>query len=60
MQNLTQSEANSIREVASAHITMHSKLCAYANQCQDQQVKQMLSQAATESQKSAQNLIQML
>ena len=60
MANLNQMELSSIREVVSCHITTASKLGAFANQCQDPQIKQMFQQAATESQKSAQKLIQML
>jgi len=60
MANLTQVEVNTIREVAASHQTMSCKLDDYANQCQDQNIKQMFSQAAQESKKSAQNLIQML
>ena len=60
MPNLSQVEINSIREVVSSHQMMSSKLSTYANQCQDQQIKQMFQQAATEANKSAHNLIQML
>ncbi len=60
MANFTQSELNSIREIVTGHQTMASKLSTYANQCQDQQIKQMFSQAAQQAQQSAQNLIQML
>ncbi len=58
--NLSQMELNSIREIVSCHQTIASKLSTYANQCQDQHIKQMFSQAAQEAQKSVQNLIQML
>jgi len=60
MQGLKQSELNSIREVVSSHLTMSSKLCAYAEQVQDPQIKQMFSQASTKSKQAANNLIQML
>jgi spore coat protein CotF len=57
---LNQSELNSIREVVSSQHTTSSKLSAYANQCQDANIKQMFTQAAQEAQKSAQTLMQML
>ena len=60
MANLNQMELNSIREVVGCHITVASKLGAYANQCQDPQIKQMFTQAATEAQKGAHKLVQML
>lgn len=60
MAKLSQMEVNSIREVAASHQTMASKLSAYANQCQDANVKKMFSDAAMKAQQGAQNLIQML
>ncbi|MDR1067053.1 MAG: hypothetical protein LBL35_06450 [Clostridiales bacterium] len=60
MQNLTQPELNSIREVAMAHQTLHTKFTNYASQCNDPQIKQMFTKAATDAQNAAQNLIQML
>ena len=60
MPGLKQSEMNSIREVVSAHHTMANKLSTFADQVQDQQIKQMFSQASTKAKQSAQSLIQML
>ena len=60
MPGLKQSELNTIREVVSAHLTCANKLHAYSNQVDDQQIKQMFSQASTKSKQAAQNLIQML
>ena len=60
MANLNQMELSSIRELTGSHITMANKLGAYANQCQDPQIRQMFQQAAQDCQKSAQKLIQML
>ena len=60
MANLNQMELSSIREVVSCHVTTAAKLNTYANQCQDPHIKQMFQQAATEAQKSAQKLVQML
>lgn len=60
MPGYSQSELNSIREVVCAHQTTANKLTDYANQCQDQNIKQMFTKAAQDANKSAQNLIQML
>ena len=57
---LTQMELSSIREVASCHQTVSSKLSAYANQCTDPHIKQMFQKASTDAQNSAQKLIDML
>ena len=60
MANLTQVELNSIRETVASHKTVAAKLCNYAQQCNDPQIKQMFQQASTEADKSANNLLQML
>ena len=60
MPNLNQMELSSIREVVGCHITCANKLDAYANQCQDPQIRQMFQQASQEAHKSAQKLVQML
>ncbi|MDR2650002.1 MAG: hypothetical protein LBB94_09860 [Clostridiales bacterium] len=60
MPGYSHSELNSIREVVSSHQTTANKLNDYANQCQDQNIKQMFTTAAQDAAKSAQNLIQML
>jgi len=60
MSNFSQSELNSIRELVVGHQTISSKLSSYAEQCQDQQIKQMFSQASGQAQRAAQNLLQML
>jgi len=60
MPGFSQSELNSIREVVACHQTTANKLTDYANQCQDQTIKQMFTKAAQDANKSAQNLIQML
>lgn len=60
MANFNQMELNSIREVVGCHVTVAAKLSTYANACQDPQIKQMFQQAATEAQKGAQKLVQML
>ena len=60
MSNLTQTELNSIREMVACHQTTANKLGEYANQCQDQHIRQMFTKASQDAQKSAQDLIQML
>lgn len=57
---LSTNEVNSIREVATAHLTASAKLSDYASQCQDSQIKQMFSQASQQAKQGAQDLIQML
>ncbi len=60
MAQLTQMEANSIREMVGCHQTYAAKLNTYAQQCQDTQIKQMFQQAAQSAQQSSQKLTQML
>lgn len=60
MTNLTHSELNSIRELVSSHQVVACKLSEYASQVEDQQIKQMFTQASTQAKQGAQNLIQML
>ncbi len=60
MPNLNESELNSIREAVTAHQTTANKLCDYANQCQDAEIKQMFQQASTQAKQGAQKLTNML
>lgn len=60
MASLNQMELNSIRECVSNHITMASKLSAYATKVTDSELKQMFKSASTEATQNAQKLIQML
>ena len=60
MAAITQTELNAIRECVASHKTASSKLSAYAQQCGDPQIKKMFEQAATDADKGAQNLLQML
>ena len=60
MVNLTQVELSSIREVASNHLSVASKLDDYANKCTDPQIKNMFSTSAQGARTSAQKLIDML
>lgn len=60
LQNVTQQELNSIKEIAGAHLTMCSKFNLYAQQIQDPQLKQMLQQSSTDAHTTATNLINSL
>lgn len=60
MASLNQMELSSIRETVASHKTMSAKLTDYAESCTDSQIKQMFQKAATDADKSAQNLLQML
>lgn len=60
LSNLTQQELNSVKEITSAHITMSKKFEQYANQVQDQQLKQMFKKAITDAETTATNLINSL
>ncbi len=60
MSQLNQMEFNAIREIASGHQMMAKKLGAYANQCQDQEIKQMFQTASNEAMSSSKRLIDML
>ena len=60
LSQVTQMELQSIRHIADAHKLMSTKLSAYANQCQDAQLKQMFQKAGQDAQMTAQNLIQSL
>lgn len=60
LNNVTQQELNCLKEIAGAHLTMSCKFDDYANQCQDQQLKQMLKQSSTDAKTTATNLINSL
>jgi hypothetical protein len=60
MPNLSQMEFNSIREIASGHITCAVKLNQYAERCSDPNIKQMFQKAAQDATRSAQTLTSML
>ena len=60
MSNYTQSELNSIREIVTFHQILCSKLNSYARKCQDPEIKEMFTNASMQSQKSINDLIQML
>ena len=56
LNKVNQMELQSIRHIASSHQLMQNKLNEYANQCQDQQIKQMFKQGAQSAGTTAQNL----
>lgn len=60
LSNVTQQELNSVKEIASGHLTMSCKFNSYANQVQDPQLKQMLQQSSTDAKTTATNLINSL
>lgn len=60
MSKLTQPELNSIREIASSHITNSAKLKAYGNNCKDAKLKQMFNTSAAQAEQTATKLMQML
>lgn len=59
-QQLSQIELENLREIINNHQTGSAKLHAYAQQCNDQQLKEMLSQSAQSAQQTTQKLISFL
>ncbi|MGF7060360.1 hypothetical protein [Brassicibacter mesophilus] len=60
LNQINQMELQNLREIVGSHKLMATKLSEYANQCQDQQIKQMFTQAAQSAKTTAQNLTQSL
>ena len=60
LKNVTQQELNTVKEIAGEHFTMSSKFQWYAQQVQDPQLKQMLTQSSTDAKTTATNLINSL
>lgn len=60
LNNLTQQELNTVKEIAGAHVTMSKKFEAYSNQVQDPQFKQLFKQSSTDAKTTATNLINSL
>ena len=60
MANFTQVECSSIRETASNHLFIASKLETYASNCTDPQIKQMFTTSAQGARTSAKKLTDML
>lgn len=60
MSQLNQLELQNLRHLISNHQMVSTKLNDYAQQCNDQQVKQMFQQAAQSAQTNAQKLMTFL
>jgi hypothetical protein len=60
MSNYTQVELNYIREIVTFHQILSSKLSSFSKQCQDPEIKELFSNASSSSQKSINDLIQIL
>ncbi|WP_432407314.1 hypothetical protein [Wukongibacter sp. M2B1] len=54
--NLSQQELQNLRHIIDNHKTMAAKLNDYASMCQDNQIKQMFTQAATSAQTTVEQL----
>lgn len=59
-QQISQIELQNLREIINSHQTGAAKLQSYAQQCTDQQLKQMLQQSAQSAQQTSQKLISLL
>lgn len=60
LNKLNQMELQNIRHITSGHQVMQTKLQEYSNQCQDQQIKQMLQQGSQSAGTTVKNLINSL
>ncbi|RKD30611.1 hypothetical protein BET03_04540 [Thermohalobacter berrensis] len=60
LSNLNQQELQNLRHIIMNHQMMESKLRTYAQNCRDQQLKQMFEQGARSAGTTAQNLINSL
>lgn len=60
MSNLNQLELQNIRHLVGGHATVANKLEAYAQQCQDPQLQQMLKGDAADAKNSKQKLMTFL
>ena len=54
LNNLSQQELQNLRHIIDGHKTMVAKLNDYASRCEDNQIKQMFSQAAQSAQTTVQ------
>ncbi|MBZ2175544.1 hypothetical protein K8M07_09870 [Schnuerera sp. xch1] len=54
--NINQMELQHVREIASLHQNMATKYKEFANQCQDQKLKQMFQQSAQDAETTASSL----
>lgn len=57
---LNQMELQNLRHLIGGHQMIASKLNTYAQQCQNQQIKQMFQQGAQSAQQNAQKLMNFL
>lgn len=55
LQNISQQDLQTVREITSAHLVMSSKFENYSNQVQDPQLKQMFKQSSTDAKTTATN-----
>lgn len=60
LNKVTQEELNCVKHIASGHLVMSEKFNFYANQIQDPQFKQMLTQSSTDAKTTATNFINSL
>lgn len=60
LNNITQQELNSVKEIAGLHMAISEKFQLYSNQVQDQQLQQMLQQQSQDAKQTASNLINSL
>lgn len=60
MTNLNELELQNLRHLIGGHETASKKLDAYSEQCNDPQIKQMLSQSAQSAKSTKQKLISFL
>ena len=56
LSNISQQELQNLRHIIDGHKTMSAKLNDYASKCQDNQIKQMFTQAAQSAQTTVQQL----
>ncbi|NMA85546.1 MAG: hypothetical protein GX962_16990 [Epulopiscium sp.] len=60
MTNLSHLELENIRHLIGSHQTASEKLCSYAEQCTDPQIKQMFHQSSQDATNTTQKLISFL
>ncbi|NLP46420.1 MAG: hypothetical protein GX347_05150 [Epulopiscium sp.] len=60
MSNLSYLEVENLRHLIGSHDNAAHKLCSYAEQCTDPQIKQMFKQSSEEAKNTKQKLISFL
>ncbi len=60
MVQLNQQELQNLRHLIGSHETSYQKLNTYAQQCTDQQIKQLFQQSAQDAQNTKQKLMSFL